>query len=93
MRKLPILSAVNNWHTKQLDFAPAFAQAPVQRDICMKIPKGFDIEDGNKDDCTLQFHQNICGQKQTGLVVMRAPRLKHDWRIPVVFESHMIIHV
>ena len=54
VRTLLILSAVNDWHTKQLDFVLAFTQAPVERDIYMKIPKGFEIEDGNNNDCALQ---------------------------------------
>jgi len=41
MRTMLILSAVNNWHTKQLDFVLAFTQAPVDREIFMKMPKGF----------------------------------------------------
>ena len=58
-----VLSAVNNWHTKQLDFVLAFPQALVTCDLHMKIPKGFEIEDGNNEDCVLQLHCNVCGQK------------------------------
>ena len=66
MRTSLIISAVNNWHTKQLDFVLAFTQAPVDREIFMKMPKGFDIEDGNDKDCVLKLHKNVCGQKQAG---------------------------
>ena len=68
IRTLLILSAVNDWHAKQLDFVLAFTQAPVERDIYMKIPKGFEIEDGNNDDYALQLHRNVYGQKQAGRV-------------------------
>ena len=68
IRTLLILSAVNNWHTRQLDFVLAFTQAPVERDIYMKIPKGFEIEDGSTNDYVLQLHRNVYGQKQAGRV-------------------------
>jgi len=44
----------------------AYAQAPVERDMYMEIPKGFEVEgDG---DYVLQIHKNIYGQKQAGHV-------------------------
>ena len=56
IRTLLVTSAVNNWHTKQLDFVLAFPQAPVACDLYIKIPKGFEIENGNSHDHTLQPH-------------------------------------
>jgi len=44
----------------------AYTQAPVERDMYMEIPKGFEVEgDG---DYVLQIHKNIYGQKQAGRV-------------------------
>eukprot|EP00978_Attheya_sp_CCMP212_P026333 scaffold86388_cov51-Attheya_sp.AAC.1 len=34
----------------------------------MKIPKGFELNDGNSDDYVLQLHRNVYGQKQAGRV-------------------------
>ena len=44
----------------------AFTQVPVDREIFMKTPKGFDMEDGNDKDYVLKLHKNVCGQKQAG---------------------------
>ena len=66
IQMLLALPDVNDWHTKQLDFVLAFPQAPVACDLHMKFPKGFEIENGNSHDCTLQLHHNVCGQKHTG---------------------------
>ena len=34
----------------------------------MKIPRGFDIMDGNTKDCVLKLKKNVCGQVQAGHV-------------------------
>lgn len=68
IRLLLSLTAVHKWHTKQLDFVLAFPQAPVEREIYMKIPKGFNIDEGDNDDYVLQLHKNVYGQKQAGRV-------------------------
>jgi hypothetical protein len=69
VRMLLTLTAVHGWHTKQIDFVQAFAQAPVERTLYMRIPAGIDIEDGsNPRDYVLKIHRNIYGQKQAGRV-------------------------
>jgi hypothetical protein len=68
IRTLLIMSALHNWHTRQLDYVLAFPQAPVERTIYMNIPKGFQIEDGNTKDYVLKLHRNVYGQKQAGRV-------------------------
>ena len=68
-RMLLTLTAVHGWHTKQIDFVQAFAQAPVERTLYMKIPAGVEIEGGlNVKDHVLKIHRNIYGQKQAGRV-------------------------
>ncbi|KAI2512019.1 hypothetical protein MHU86_2307 [Fragilaria crotonensis] len=63
------LTAAHGWYTKQIDFVQAFAQAPVERTLYMKIPAGIDLEDGtNPNDYVLEIHRNIYGQKQAGRV-------------------------
>ena len=69
VRMLLTLTAVHGWHTKQIDFVQAFAQAPVEKTLYMKVPAGVTIEDGaNPKDYVLKIHRNIYGQKQAGRV-------------------------
>lgn len=69
IRLILILSTLNNWHTKQIDFVLAYPQAPVEVDnLYMKIPRGFDTEGANKSECLLHIQRNIYGQKQAGRV-------------------------
>jgi hypothetical protein len=65
--RLPLtMTAVHKWHTKQLDFASAFPQVPADRDIHMKIPKGFELDQGDPTNHVPQLHKNVHGQKQAG---------------------------
>ena len=41
------LVSVFNWHTIKIDYAQAYSQAPVERELYMEIPKGYNIQ-GNK---------------------------------------------
>ena len=69
VRMLLTLTALHGWHTKQIDFVQAFAQAPIERTLYMKIPAGVELEDGsNTKDYVLKLHRNIYGQKQAGRV-------------------------
>jgi hypothetical protein len=69
VRMLLTLTAVHGWHTKQIDFVQAFAQAPVEKTLYMKVPAGVELEDGNDPrDHVLRIHRNIYGQKQAGRV-------------------------
>jgi hypothetical protein len=68
IRLLLTMTALHRWHTVQLDFVLAFPQAPVDRDLYMTIPKGFEIAEGRRQDYVLRVHQNIYGQKQAGRV-------------------------
>ena len=63
-----IMSAMHDWHTRQIDYVLAFPQAPVEREIYMKIPRGFSVTDGQQDDYVLKLHRNVYGQKQAGRV-------------------------
>jgi Reverse transcriptase (RNA-dependent DNA polymerase) len=69
VRMLLTLTALHGWHTKQIDFVQAFAQAPIEKTLYMKIPAGVDLEDGSDPrDYVLKIHRNIYGQKQAGRV-------------------------
>ena len=61
-------SALHNWHMSKLDYALAFPQAPVQKELYMKIPKGFQIDRGKNDEFVLNVHKIYIGQKQAGRV-------------------------
>ena len=50
IRLLLILVLVHIWHTTQLDYVLAFTQAPVDRNLYMNIPKGFEVEGANKGE-------------------------------------------
>ena len=56
------------WPTRQLDYKLAFPQAPIERELFMKIPKGYVIDDGDINDYVLQLNKNMYGQKQAGRV-------------------------
>jgi hypothetical protein len=63
------LTALHGWHTKQIDFVQAFAQAPIEKTLYMKIPAGVELEDGSDPrEYVLKLHRNIYGQKQAGRV-------------------------
>ncbi len=69
VRMLLTMTAVHGWHTKQIDFVQAVAQAPVERTLYMKVPAGVKIDgDGDAKDYVLKIHRNIYGQKQAGRV-------------------------
>jgi hypothetical protein len=69
VRMLLTMTVAHGWHTKQVDFVQAFAQAPVEKTLNMKIPAGMELMDGsNPNDHVLKIHRNIYGQKQAGRV-------------------------
>ena len=69
IKLLLALSLIHNWHTVQLDYVLAFTQAPVERELYMKLPKGITI-DGVEDPegWCFKLHKNTYGQKQAGRV-------------------------
>ena len=68
IRILLTLALLNNWHTTQLDYVLAFPQAPVEKELYMHIPKGFEIEGAKKEVYVFKLHKNVYGQKQAGRV-------------------------
>ena len=50
IRLLLILVATMGWYTQQIDYVLAFPQAPVEKKIYMKVPKGFQVTGKNKDE-------------------------------------------
>ena len=69
IRLLLMLTIQNGWYSKQLDYVLAFPQAPVEKEIYMKIPKGFEIDGAKHNgEHVLKLHKNVYGQKQAGRV-------------------------
>ena len=68
IRIMLALVAAMGWHTQQIDYVLAFPQAPVEKDIYMKVPKGFRITGKDPTNYVLKLNQNVYGQKQVGRV-------------------------
>ena len=69
IRLVLALVAANNWHTTQIDYVLAYPQAPVEREVYMEIPRGYELADGkDKRDYAFKLHANLYGQKQAGRV-------------------------
>ena len=68
IRLLLILTAIHGWHTTQLDYVAAFPQAPVERELYMRIPKGVTVAGKDPDEYVLKLHKNTYGQKNAGRV-------------------------
>ena len=68
IRLLLMLTIQNGWHSRQLDYVLAFPQAPVEKEIYMQVPKGFEIEGAKKGEYVLRLNRNVYGQKQAGRV-------------------------
>ena len=63
IRTMLILAAYDGWYTRQIDYVLAFPQAPIDREIFMKVPAGFTVVDGNNKDYVLKLHRNVYGGK------------------------------
>ena len=68
IRLIMTIAAVHKWPTKQLDYVLAFPQAPIERELYMSIPKGYQVPEGHNKDYALKLNKNLYGQKQAGRV-------------------------
>jgi Reverse transcriptase (RNA-dependent DNA polymerase)/GAG-pre-integrase domain len=67
IRLVLMLAVKNKWSVRQLDFVQAFPQAPIQQEMYMEVPKGFNVH-GSRTTHVLKLLKNIYGQKQAGRV-------------------------
>ena len=67
VRLFLVLSLLNKWATRQVDFVLAFPQADIEVPMYMEIPRGFHHEGSRKTHCLL-LEKNIYGQRQAGRV-------------------------
>jgi hypothetical protein len=63
-----ILSLIQNWHSRQLDFVLAYPQANIERDLHMEVPRGLHVPGMERGTCVLKLLKNLYGQKQAGRV-------------------------
>ena len=52
----------------QVDYVQTFTQAPIEKDLYLKVPVRFQVEYGDNNDYVLKIDRNIYGQKQAGRV-------------------------
>ena len=52
----------------QVDYVQAFPQAPIEKDLYLKLPSGLQMEYGDNNEYALKLHRNIYGQNQYGRV-------------------------
>ena len=57
IRLLLIMTAVRGWHTKKIDYVAVFTEAPVERELYMKIPKGVNVSNKPSEDYVLKLHK------------------------------------
>jgi len=63
------LTLIHNWKTRQIDYVQAYPQADAPlEDLYVKIPKGFDVEDGKHEDYIMKVNKNMYGTHQAGCV-------------------------
>jgi hypothetical protein len=63
-----ILAIILVWAMRQLDFAQAYTQAPIECDIYMELPSGIETKHGISKDYVLKLLAILYGQKQAGRV-------------------------
>ena len=65
VRIMLTLAAIENLHTKSIDFVLAYPQANIDVDIYMELPQGFNVrpESGRY---VLKLQKNLYGMKQAG---------------------------
>ena len=68
IRIVLILTILNEWKTKQIDFVLAYTQADVECELYMQIPKGFEVQCDVDQKYVLKLKKNLFGQKQAGRV-------------------------
>ena len=61
--------AAFGWQTQQVDYVAAYTQAPIDHDMYMEFPRGFNVPGGvDRKDVVLKLHRNLYRQKQAGRV-------------------------
>jgi len=67
IRLFMILTIMNGWSSRQIDFVLAYPQADIETTMYMEIPRGFQFKGSRLTHC-LELVKNLYGQKQAGRV-------------------------
>ena len=59
IRLLFIMISIHRWHTKTIDYVQAFPQSSAEKDLYLKVPTGFEVEGGTRDEYALKLHKNV----------------------------------
>jgi hypothetical protein len=65
---LLVLSILNKWYTRQVDFLLAYPQADIEFDMYLDLPKGIETKHGNGNMHVSKLLKNLYGQKQASRV-------------------------
>jgi hypothetical protein len=65
IRLFLVISILQDWETRQIDFVLAFPQADVECNLYMEIPPGLNVKGAKKKYC-LKLRKSIYGTKQAG---------------------------
>ena len=63
------MATANNRVSTQVDYVLAFLQAPMECEVYMEIPQGYEMgRTKSKNDYAMLFHTNVYGQTQATYV-------------------------
>ena len=71
-----ILSVINKYNTRPVDFVLTYPQVSIDHALYMKLPKGMDKKTGNGKMRVLELINNKCKQNQLGQVWNKYPTNK-----------------
>jgi hypothetical protein len=63
-----VLSILQGWHTRQLDFVLAYPQADVESEQYMEMPKGYNVGGKHRASHVLKIIKNIYGGRANGRI-------------------------
>jgi hypothetical protein len=66
IRLFLILTIINHWKSRQIDFVLAYPQAPVPRPTYMELPKGINFPGLQRNKHCLEILKNVYGGKDAG---------------------------
>ena len=59
------MATADNWVSTQVDYVLAFLQAPMECEVYMEFPQGYEMgKTKSKNDYAMLFHINVYDQKQ-----------------------------
>eukprot|EP00957_Ditylum_brightwellii_P144572 11012538-Ditylum_brightwellii.AAC.1 len=68
VRLILVVAILDAWATRQVDFVMTYAQADIEFDLYMNLPKGVQVSDRSRGTHVLKLLKNVYGQKQADRV-------------------------